>query len=228
MPIGKPKLGTHDVFCINCGSTYPENKINLRHAGRGKDGRSYYNDECPDCGSFNSHVDVDGRTETELRQKQHEIARQRHEQRKKKMRATETIEQYCVDCGCTVEVQRRYQSNETVCDECDRQRTIDRLKTCLDPNSDETFSRAYALDRLQYEMGVELPIVDYNGDLITAVEIDHDPETRNKYIKSIEKIVDCDECGYERAEYSRFNHYVERGESFECPKCGHTDGFSTL
>jgi len=172
---------------------------------------------------------VNGRSDQELREKQHEIARQRHEARKQQQRANELVDVECSKCGDTYEVERRYKHNhidgDGTCDECRRRAMIEQLRDCLDPDHDGTFSRPNALERLKHEYN-QMPIVDYDGSLIVSVDVQHGSgygaEPNGKWIESIEKYVDCSECEYDRAHYRyKANCYMEPCNSFTCPNCGH-------
>ena len=94
MTFGKPRLTSKPVRCIECGAEYPENHIELKHAGRihagdagTADAGDYWNSKCPECGTMNGmqeeYADL---TETEFRVKQHEVARQRRRMRKEQKR----------------------------------------------------------------------------------------------------------------------------------------------
>lgn len=85
MSFGKPQLSAKPVRCLNCGEEYPENRIILKHAGRTEKG-DFWNDECPECGAINSHVDSADMTDEEFREEQHEVVRIRHEMRKNSRR----------------------------------------------------------------------------------------------------------------------------------------------
>lgn len=91
MTFGKPRLGDTEVFCLSCGDRYPEYDILLKYAGRTEDG-DFWNDKCPNCGAHNAHIDVDGRSDAELRAKQHEIARIRREAIKQQQDGNGTVE----------------------------------------------------------------------------------------------------------------------------------------
>lgn len=47
---GRPRRTDEPVRCLNCGETYPERKLTLKHAGRTGRG-DFYNSICPECGA---------------------------------------------------------------------------------------------------------------------------------------------------------------------------------
>jgi len=94
------------------------------------------------------------------------------------------------------------------------------LRDCLDPSNDGTFNRADALQRLINEQGIDLPIEDYDSGLITDVSIESYRGYGGPFIEHMTKIVECPECGYERAEYSFSDiHGFEYTETIECSHC---------
>lgn len=81
MTFGKPKRHHHPVRCLECGSEYPECKINLKHAGRTVEG-DFWNSECPECGTINMmQEEYAEMSDEEFREKQHEVARIEHDMR---------------------------------------------------------------------------------------------------------------------------------------------------
>lgn len=81
MSFGKPKLSPKPVRCINCGGQYPEHDLILHHAGRDEEG-DWWNSECPECGRIGSmQPEYAELSDQEFREKQHEVARLRHDHR---------------------------------------------------------------------------------------------------------------------------------------------------
>jgi len=132
---------------------------------------------------------------------------------------TETTVITCEDCGTEFEHPRSYTCQPSRCEECEHERLIQKLRDDCDPAYDGTFSRPDALQRLKDEG--EMPIVDYDGGLITGLQVDTLP-SQSPWIESITKITDCPECGYERATYKFCaNGGHHRMTVWDCQKCGH-------
>lgn len=75
MTFGKPKQTAKPVRCIDCGETYPDYETTLHCAGTTEEG-SYWNSECPECGSYDSmNEELAELTDEEFRKEQHEVAR---------------------------------------------------------------------------------------------------------------------------------------------------------
>jgi ribosomal protein S27E len=77
MTFGKPKLTSEKVRCLNCGESYPECEITLRHAGRTAEG-DFWNSKCPECGVYDMMQEyLAEMSEEEFKAEQHEIFRMR-------------------------------------------------------------------------------------------------------------------------------------------------------
>lgn len=131
----------------------------------------------------------------------------------------ETEEVECPGCGTTGYVVSEAGPRDVHPPEC-RECRKDHLRADLDSWDDD---RNRALDRVQSE-GF-LPIRDYDGRLITEVDVRRGPPGTGKYVRKIVWIVerDCPECGYDRAALTRWNIWtVEGGEAVRCRACDHT------
>lgn len=83
MTFGKPKTTTEPVRCLECGEEYRDCDIIFKHAGRTEEG-DFWNSKCPECGRMNGmQEEYAEMSEEEFREKQHEVARYIHDQRKR-------------------------------------------------------------------------------------------------------------------------------------------------
>lgn len=131
----------------------------------------------------------------------------------------ETEEVNCPGCGTTGYVVNEAGPHDVHPPEC-RECRKDHLRADLDSWDDD---RTHALDRVQSE-GF-LPFHDYDGRLITEVDVRRGPPGAGKYVRKIVWIVerDCPECGHDRADHTRWNIWtVEGGEAVRCRACDHT------
>lgn len=125
----------------------------------------------------------------------------------------------CPGCGATGYVVPEAGPHDQYIPKCGECRK-DSLRADLDSWDDD---RTRALDRIQSE-GL-LPMRDYDGRLITEVDVQRGPPGAGKYVAKIVWIVDrdCPECRYDRADLTRWNIWtVEGGEAVRCRACEHT------
>lgn len=140
------------------------------------------------------------------------------------------VEVECNECGAVVTTDERnktaFVEEDAVCDDCRRLESIERLHRQLDPEEhsyDSRKSRAKALMYLKEEFGFRT-IVDYDGDIIADVTVEYGrgigAEPDGYWVESIEKIIECPECGYDGARsWYKANARQHRQHRTACPKC---------
>lgn len=130
----------------------------------------------------------------------------------------------CDTCSEEIEVHKRFANDPVQCESCRDMDTFDALRECLDPEHDGVFDRPDALRRLANEFDA-LPLVDYDGSIVMEVDVQYGRgiggEPNGRWVESIEKLVECPECGYGGArDHYKANAGHEPMSMTACPRCG--------
>jgi len=134
---------------------------------------------------------------------------------------TKTVD--CTDCGTNVDVPRHI-THDVQCEDCRTQEATERLKAAAAFDTDKTFSRHEAMERLHWEYRVT-PCRLPNGDQLLDAQ-DKTPGHSHTLLRDIEDVDlvsdECSECGYDRVRDGYTNNTIQQFRSVRCNSCDET------
>ena len=122
----------------------------------------------------------------------------------------------CTECQTTVTVEEHI-THDVKCNDCHREENVVRLKEAAAYDNDDTFSRKDAMERLNWEYQ-EIPCQLPDGTQL--VKVSQKSYTIIVDADSVDAVANhCEECGYDRVRYSRYDNGVISGTTIRCDCC---------